>query len=77
MFTVNDGELTTLKAKFRDLAYRSGPGWGHTVDKETFLKFLPWPGLLGGETGTRLCVRGAKNQFQLCIFIECSSVLGV
>ena len=41
----DDEELHVLRETFKDLAERSN---GDSVNKETFLRFLPFPGLFGG-----------------------------
>ena len=44
---VDECEIKVIKETFKDLCHLNG---GSTrIDKETFLQYLPLPGLLGGE----------------------------
>lgn len=44
---VDECEIKVIKETFKDLCHLNGGSM--RIDKETFLQYLPLPGLLGGE----------------------------
>lgn len=46
-FAVDECEIKVIKETFKDLCNVNGGSM--RIDKETFLQYLPLPGLLGGE----------------------------
>ena len=48
LYEVDECEIKVIKETFKDLCHLNGGSM--RIDKETFLQYLPLPGLLGGES---------------------------
>lgn len=72
--TLSNEELLLIKQQFAHLSSRSSPDHPDTVDKDTFLKFIPLPGMLGERLFT-VCDRDHDNAIDFEDFVCSMAVL--